>query len=398
MLCGDGCDDAEARRNVFEKVQTYMDYFWALYRDKDTPKLLPALRFFRNNASIMPAPLLMEMYRLYDTEKITADVLNEIIDLLDVYMVRRALVSRDTSEITRFFPGLLRNVIKATGDDYKTLVQNLKYFLVDNTKFTSMKMPTDEDIREYLLNNDAYVLSCTRCVLDKMERVGNSAVVDLDNLTVEHLLPQKGTDFWYRHVSAEDYEHYVGLIGNLTLATGLDNSRMGNDEWNAKKEILSNTNHIKLNADLLSLDVWDADAIKARTDKMIKRIISIYPYFESGLTASPITPEREQRFSSERRGRQCVFKDTQNKGRRFNFDMVQIPVGATLTFAKDTAETCCVASINTVLYKGEEYSLSRLAIHLLSKMGIEMQSIQGPAVFMYEGELLTDRRKRLENA
>ena len=92
-----------------------------------------------------------------------------------------------------------------------------------------MKMPTDQEIREFLSHNDAYILKCTRSVLEKIELADNSAKVDLSNLTIEHLLPQTPTAFWKQYVPAEKYNDYVGLIGNLTLATNLNNIQMGND-------------------------------------------------------------------------------------------------------------------------------------------------------------------------
>jgi hypothetical protein len=76
--------------------------------------------------------------------------------------------------------------------------------------------------------------------------------------------------------------------------------------------------------------------------------------------------------------------------------MLDIPNGATLVFIKEESETCTVISENTVSYKGTEYRLSTLAKELLHKRGINWNTVQGPAMFKYNGEVLSERRDRIE--
>ena len=83
-----------------------------------------------------------------------------------------------------------------------------------------------------------------------------------------------------------------------------------------------------------------------------------------------------------------------NSGKKQNlkFSMIGIPVGSTLVFAKDNSITCTtVDEINKVSYCGELYSISSLAKKLLN-----VSAAQGGLHFMYNGELLTEIRKRLD--
>lgn len=382
------------KQELFGIVDKYMTYYYSIYHDKEVERLLPALKFFRKTGSVLPAPFLMEMYKWYDEEKISLEDLNQIIDLVDVYLIRRALVSRNTSEITRFFPSLLRNVVLSTTDNYHNVVENTKYYLVNKTKQTAMKMPTDQEIAEFLSCNDAYLLkSATRAVFEKMELLNNSAQVDLSNLTIEHLLPQAPTPYWYQYVSKEDYEKYVGLIGNLTLATNLDNSKMNNNEWQHKKSILETTKHIKLNEEILKSDTWGVEQIKERTQKLINKIIEIYPYEESTLEKAPLSDDQEAKYLEEKRKVRSLLKMRRSN---FSFDALEIPNGSRLVFARNEAETCTVVGENKVSYNGQEYSLSGLAKELLHKHGIYWTTVQGASEFKYNGELLTERRARIE--
>jgi ribosomal protein S13 len=57
-------------------------------------------------------------------------------------------------------------------------------------------------------------------------------------------------------VHEDDYEKIVNLVGNLTLSSKLDNSKMQNFEWEEKKKILRKTSHLKLNHEILSLKAF----------------------------------------------------------------------------------------------------------------------------------------------
>ena len=76
---------------------------------------------------------------------------------------------------------------------------------------------------------------------------------------------------------------------------------------------------------------------------------------------------------------------------RLKFGMIGIPVGSTLVFTKDHTITCTTKDdVNMVEYRGEPYPISALAAKLLNNV-----SAQGGLHFMYNGEVLTDIRKRL---
>jgi hypothetical protein len=81
----------------------------------------------------------------------------------------------------------------------------------------------------------------------------------------------------------------------------------------------------------------------------------------------------------------------------FNFSMVAIPVGAVLTFTRNSEVTCEVVSPRKVRFEGEVTSLSLAAHKALVGEGIVWKSVQGPLYWEYEGETLTERRERMES-
>jgi hypothetical protein len=83
---------------------------------------------------------------------------------------------------------------------------------------------------------------------------------------------------------------------------------------------------------------------------------------------------------------------------RFNFQIVDIPKGSTLTHNKDVSETCEVVDNHKVLYDGVEQSLSNAALIIFHKLGYTWSAVSGPDSWLYEGETLDARRKRMEES
>lgn len=80
----------------------------------------------------------------------------------------------------------------------------------------------------------------------------------------------------------------------------------------------------------------------------------------------------------------------------FAFSKCNIPVGAEIEFScrgnQNSGTVCTVADDKHVKYNGEIWSLTGLAKHLLGTHG----SIPGPKYFKYQGEWLSDIRRRIE--
>jgi len=93
------------------------------------------------------------------------------------------------------------------------------------------------------------------------------------------------------------------------------------------------------------------------------------------------TPEDQQALNQARKKRSI-----------FNFAMVDIPVGAELVFSRDENIKARVVDNRSIEMNGEVTSLSSSAQKILGYAS----GVQGTAYWMYEGELLDERRKRIE--
>lgn len=278
---------------IFKSIVSYAQHFNTIYI-KDSSELDPIIREpineFREIMSDMPAPLVMELLELNShvdsngKKIISLEDIGKIISILNSYMMRRALAGMDTSDISRYFPTLLKDTISDCKGDYSNVVEIFKKNLVNRNRGNSQQMPDDKTIRDRITNANMYSLrTWLQIFLKKLESSGNPAPVDFSKLSIEHLMPQTATSEWFSTlgVDKEIYDRNVHRLGNLTLAARPDNSKMGNKVWEYKNKVLASTAHLKLNAEILKKEKWTIKDIDDRTNQLINSIIELYPYYET---------------------------------------------------------------------------------------------------------------------
>jgi hypothetical protein len=104
-----------------------------------------------------------------------------------------------------------------------------------------------------------------------------------------------------------------------------------------------------------------------------------------------ITPKKDFVDSQED---QDALNQARTRRSKFNFNMVNIPVGSELLFSRDETIKAKVVDNNSIEYQGEKTSLSTSAQRIL---GYDY-GVAGTDYWMYDGETLDERRKRIEDA
>lgn len=103
-----------------------------------------------------------------------------------------------------------------------------------------------------------------------------------------------------------------------------------------------------------------------------------------------VTPNKDYVESADD---QKALNKARERRSTFNFQMVGVPIGATLTFTRDSSITCTVLNNRQVEYMGRVLSLTVAAQEALG----HNRPIQGPLYWEYDGETLVGRRLRLES-
>ena len=106
-----------------------------------------------------------------------------------------------------------------------------------------------------------------------------------------------------------------------------------------------------------------------------------------------VTPKKD--FVESQEDQQALNRAKERRA-VFNFKTAEIPVGAELSFSRDENIKAKVIDNRNIEFNGEVVSISVAADRALRQLGIQWKSVQGPAYWMYEGETLDERRRRLE--
>lgn len=276
--------------DIFKEIVEYSGYYYDIYkRDIDTldDEIKDSIREFREILYDMPAPFLMGMYKLYKNKEsdsvvsISGEQFASIVSVINSYLIRRAISGLDTSDITRLFPTLLKNVLDDCNEDYSKIVEYTKKNLINKNRGKSAYMPDDTQLKNAVRYANVYNLRLPlKVILKKLENQNNSAPVNFKNLSIEHLMPQTPTKEWLEALGVNEieYENNVHRLGNLTLAAKIDNSKMKNNPWDYKKAVLASTSHLKINEEILQTKEWNLKAINDRTEKLLDKINELYPY------------------------------------------------------------------------------------------------------------------------
>ena len=110
-------------------------------------------------------------------------------------------------------------------------------------------------------------------------------------------MPQTPTEERLEELDVDEETYMANLhrLGNLTLAAKPDNSKMSNQLWDYKNEILKSTAHLKMNMELLSIPKWTIKCIDDRTGTLIKRICELFPYPDVDVSATASTGVVDER-------------------------------------------------------------------------------------------------------
>lgn len=119
----------------------------------------------------------------------------------------------------------------------------------------------------------------------------------------------------------------------------------------------------------------------------VKVLLEGYSIREIHLDGDVVEDSEEQEVLNRERSRRPVF----------TFSMLNIPTDSTLTFLRDETKIVTVTGDREVDFEGVRSSLNQVTLDLLrNDHGKNWSTVRGPDYWIYENEILTDRRLRME--
>jgi len=204
------------------------------------------------------------------------------IEILESYLVRRAICSLTYKNYNRVFADLLRHLSRT---EFRS--ERLRDFLLSREGETSV-WPSDDEFRRAIEILPAYQKlkrSRVRMLLEAIEAAlhdGKTERIEiLDDLTVEHIMPQRWEENWpLADTSPEARERRGTLLhtfGNLTLVTEKLNPSLSNAGWSKKRQALQQHSALTLNRMLLGNEIWDEETIRGRNRLIADLALGIWP-------------------------------------------------------------------------------------------------------------------------
>lgn len=95
---------------------------------------------------------------------------------------------------------------------------------------------------------------------------------------------------------------------------------------------------------------------------------------------------------------QVALEKAKARAPRLRLDALGIKPGDVLTLSRDENLTATVVADGKVDFKGETLSLSAAALKALHSLGYRTPAASGPGYWMFDGQLLAERRRNIEAA
>lgn len=218
-------------------------------------------------------PFLLPVYNDYETGTITNDEFKQIISLVENYVFRRAICGIPTNSMNKTFATIYKAIQKI---DYLEGVK-AAFQILDSYK----RFPTDTEFEKEIVVKEVYNFRNRNYMLSKLENYKRKEFVNVDDYTIEHIIPQNPelSNEWQKMLG-EDWKEvqskYLHSLGNLTL-TGY-NSELSDKPFSQKKTMEGgfNDSPIRLNDFLRKVDIWNAENIEARAKELAEKARQIW--------------------------------------------------------------------------------------------------------------------------
>lgn len=253
---------------ILEELKTYSEYYsWFLNGNSPNNKINEKLSEFRYLRNTTVYPLILSVFEdTYSYKNINENELLDILNLLISYIFRRSVCGYTTNSLNKVFASIV--VLLKSKDIYKQIEKGLM-----NKSF-----PGDEEFRAEFIKCNFYKKGTEFCkyTLKLLETFENKEQTDMENITIEHIMPQTLNSEWRIELGSkfeQIHSEYINTIGNLTL-TGY-NPELSNKNFELKKRYYEESN-IKMSREIANYDKWKDTEIKDRAEQLFEKAKKIW--------------------------------------------------------------------------------------------------------------------------
>ena len=282
---------------IVQDIYHYSKHFTKLLLQKeDNPAIRNVLQYIDILKVDVSYPFLMEIFEDYYNGLLEESELIQLLKLVESYVFRRAICGIPTNSLNKTFATFTRSIVDK--ENYLESVK-AKFLLLDSYR----RFPSDEEYKQAFFTKDVYNFRNRNYLLRKLENYNRKEKVQVDDYTIEHIIPQnENLSYEWKRDLGENWQSvqatYLHTIGNLTL-TGY-NSELSDRPFLEKRNMEGGflDSPIRLNRGLADLNVWNEEAILKRTNILADKALQIWimPHLsEDVLSNYRREPEKEQK-------------------------------------------------------------------------------------------------------
>lgn len=261
--------------NLVKEVRNHARYFCAMaLKGESDPELRDAFADLRELKVDVAYPFLLHLYSDYAAGVLSQPDFVQIVRMIESYVFRRAVCGLPTNSMNKTFAEFPRKVKK---DRYVESV--MAYFL---SLGSYRSFPRDAAFHEKIQTRDLYHFgNKTAYWLRRFENAGRKERVDVQEYTVEHILPQNEnlSAAWQTALGPDwkrTQELWLHTLGNLTLTRY--NSEYHDRPFAEKRDMTGGFREspLKLNQGLGQLAQWNEQTIKERAQRLATQALDIW--------------------------------------------------------------------------------------------------------------------------
>ena len=274
-------DGRYTNESMLQEILHYAKQYHTFYYgdDKLSDEINIALSGIRKLNQTTVYLFLFHIFDDFEAGVIDQKELGKILNLLLSYSVRRLVCEIGSNSLRGLYKTLYSRVFNRA-ENKEHYYDAIVSFLLQLTSKDAI--PNDSDFAIALKERNLYRKNALcKYLLATIENQGKERVI-IDNLTIEHIMPQnKNLSTAWQKMLGDDWEavrdRYLHTLGNLTL-TGY-NSELGDKPFPEKKELLEDTiTHIVvLYSDVKDKELWNAATIEKRADRLASIVLQLFP-------------------------------------------------------------------------------------------------------------------------
>ena len=221
--------------------------------DKENRSAINVLRLFK---VIQWKPLLM-----VGLERLNPADFKRLLQSVLVISYRYNVIAKmQTNEMEKTYSKAAINLYKGESNNIIAILNDIKSLYLKDEDFKSYF-----SLKQFNTNNstDKKLVRYTLYKLEAQENDGNSYDFEIDNGTIEHILPESYPELWHNDFTEEEFERNVFMIGNMTLLEPIKNSKEAGDKnFDTKKKVYA-TSKYAITKKIIDPQ-WTAQNIKGR--------------------------------------------------------------------------------------------------------------------------------------